>query len=150
MDIAFEPYHEARLAELLDLWVASWSEVYSDIDFNDRRQWLTEHIAGWIAHEGLCRIATIVTSGEMSGFVLIDARTGFLDQFCVSVACKGRGVAEALMAEARRVSPKAIVLGVNAMNHRAIRFYEREGFLKTGEGVNPRSGLPILHYRWQP
>jgi putative acetyltransferase len=148
--LAFHPFSDSNLPELLDLWVASWSEVYPEIDFSPRRPWFTDHIAAWIADNGQCRIATETTSGAMTGFILINPQTNLLDQICVGIAWKGRGVAEALMAEARRLSPREIRLDVNAMNHRALGFYQREGFVKTGEGVNPRSGLPIYHYRWQP
>jgi putative acetyltransferase len=150
VEFAFHPFKKTDLPELLDLWVASWSEVYAEIDFNQRRPWFTDHIADWTADNGLCRVATETTSGAMIGFILINPQTNLLDQICVGVAWKGKGVAEALMAETRRLSPCEIRLDVNAMNHRAIHFYEREGFAKTGEGVNPRSGLPIFHYRWQP
>jgi putative acetyltransferase len=150
VEVTFLPFSNADLPELLDLWVASWSEVYADIDFNQRRPWFTDHIAGWIAENGQCRIATETTSGEIVGFILINPQTHLLDQICVGITWKGRGVAEALMAEARRLSPRALHLDVNAVNHRALGFYQREGFVKTGEGVNPRSGLPIFHYRWQP
>ena len=44
--------------------------------------------------------------------------------------------------------PAGLELHVNLDNPRAIRFYEREGFVKIGEGVSERSGLTILHYRW--
>jgi putative acetyltransferase len=150
VEFTFRPYSDTDLPALLDLWVASWSQVYADIDFNQRRPWLTDHIAGCMADGGQCRIATETTSDEMVGFILINPQTCLLDQICVGITWKGGGVAEALMVEARRISPREIRLDVNAMNHRAIRFYEREGFFKTGEGVNPRSGLPIFHYRWQP
>jgi putative acetyltransferase len=147
---AFHDCVSAHLPELLDLWVDSWSEVYPNIDFNERRAWFVDHVTAWIDAGEPVRIAFDTTDGSMAGFILISPRTTLLDQICVGIAWKGRGVAKALLAEARRLSPKAIILDVNAMNHRAIRFYEREGFVKTGEGVNPRSGLPIFHYRWQP
>lgn len=62
----------------------------------------------------------------------------------------GSGVAKRLMNEAKRISPECILLEVNQGNARAIRFYERAGFERTGEGVNPFSGLPIWHYAWKP
>jgi putative acetyltransferase len=103
-----------------------------------------------VAKGGLCRVAESQLSGGLAGFILIDARAGLLDQICVGKNWKGKGVATVLMAEAKRLAPCALHLDVNAMNHRAIAFYRCQGFTKTGEGVNPRSGLPIFHYRWQP
>jgi putative acetyltransferase len=133
----------------MDLWVASWSEVHAAIDFEARRPWFAEHMAGWLAKGG-SRIGAFAEDERLTGFILLDQRDGHLDQFCVRPDLKGEGVAQALMAKARRLSPGGIKLDVNAMNIRAIAFYEREGFVKTGEGVNPTSGLPIVHYRWRP
>jgi putative acetyltransferase len=146
----FADYAATDLPELLDLWVASWSEVYAQIDFDERRPWFTGHVASWLREGGLCRVTRDSASGRMAGFILINPRTRLLNQICVGIPWKGRGVAVLLLEEARRLSPGEVRLDVNAMNHRAIRFYERQGFAKTGEGVNPRSGLPIFHYRWQP
>jgi putative acetyltransferase len=149
-DFRFADYAATNLTELLDLWVASWSEVYAGIDFNERRLWFTGHLASWLQEGGLCRVACDTASGRMAGFILINPSTRLLDQICVGIPWKGRGVAALLMNEAQRLSPSEVRLDVNAMNHRAIRFYERQGFANTGKGVNPRSGLPIFHYRWRP
>jgi hypothetical protein len=31
-----------------------------------------------------------------------------------------------------------------------VRFYEKNGFIKSGEDVNPRSGAPIYRMSWRP
>jgi putative acetyltransferase len=149
MTLVFRPIGSAHQRELMDLWVASWSEVYAAIDFEARRAWFAEHMAGWLRNGG-SRIGAFGGSGDLAGFILLDQRDGHLDQFCMRRDLKGAGAARALMAETKRLSPGGVHLDVNAMNIRAIRFYEREGFVRTGEGVNPTSGLPILHYRWRP
>jgi putative acetyltransferase len=148
--LSFRAAGSADLPELVDLWVESWSEVYDGIDFDARRGWFVDHIGAWTGAGGLCLAAFDGADGAMAGFILHKADEGHLDQLCVRRDRKGRGVAPALMAEAKRLSPDGVHLDVNAMNLRAIRFYEREGFVKTGEGVSPTSGLPIFRYRWRP
>jgi putative acetyltransferase len=43
-----------------------------------------------------------------------------------------------------------VTLLVNADNFRAIRFYERNGFARGGETVNPGSNRPVLKMAWKP
>ena len=47
------------------------------------------------------------------------------------------------------LSPDGITLLVNTDNARAIRFYERNGFVHAGEDVNPTSGRPVLKMAWK-
>ena len=54
------------------------------------------------------------------------------------------------MAEARRISPHGLDLKVNADNARAIRFYEKQGFVDVGEAINEISGAPVRLMRWRP
>jgi putative acetyltransferase len=61
-----------------------------------------------------------------------------------------RGVADLLLAEARRLSPQNLDLHVNQDNARAVRFYQKHGFVTVGEDVNPRSGAPIYRMQWRP
>jgi putative acetyltransferase len=62
----------------------------------------------------------------------------------------GSDVAMVLMDEARRISPSGVDLRVNADNARAIRFYEKQGFIDAGETVNEISGAPVRTMRWRP
>jgi len=50
---------------------------------------------------------------------------------------------------AKRRSPDGVTLLVNADNFRAIRFYERNGFVHAGEDVNPGSKRPVLKMAWK-
>lgn len=149
MDVSFEPLAHGDLPAILDLWVESWSHVYPAIRFDDRRDWFRGHVASWLEAGGVCRVGR-TRDGRLAGFILVDPATAQLDQICVAHDLKGAGYGLALLHEARRLSPRRVDLTVNAMNDRAIRFYEREGFRRTGEGVNPNSGLPVFHYRWEP
>lgn len=117
------------------------------IDFTLRRQWFYEHLLGLEA-AGAITICCFDGSGRLVGFATFDPASAYLDQLCVAPEAKGRGAAAFLLNEARRLSPKELILDVNQDNARAIRFYEREGFEKVAEGVNARSGLKTWRLRW--
>jgi putative acetyltransferase len=87
---------------------------------------------------------------EMVGFVTVDLATLYLDQIVVAPEYWGSSLASALIAEARRVSPRGLNLDVNTDNARAIAFYQKERFVITGDGINPLSGRPVHHMRWRP
>ena len=87
-------------------------------------------------------------AGALIGFVTIDA-SGYLDQLVVAPDHWGSELADALVDEAKRLSPDRITLLVNNDNARAIRFYERNGFVHAGEDVNPTSGRPVLRMEWK-
>ncbi|MCX7322732.1 MAG: GNAT family N-acetyltransferase, partial [Hyphomicrobiales bacterium] len=78
----------------------------------------------------------------------IDA-SGYLDQLVVAPAHWGSDVARLLMDEAKRLSPSGVTLKVNADNARAIGFYLRHGFVKTGDEVNA-SGRAVDVMAWMP
>ncbi|HEY8163830.1 MAG TPA: GNAT family N-acetyltransferase [Methylocystis sp.] len=141
---------ERDLSAMLDLWVAAWRATYPEIDFDARREWLTRQIAAQEA-EGAVTLCVFATDGKrLAGFVVINPDTGWLDQICVGLEFKGNGCAEALMAAARALSPGFVRLDVNADNMRAIRFYQRSGFVEIGRGANTLSGRPTITMEWRP
>ena len=128
------------------LWLETWKLAYPAIDFDKRVDWWRER---WRTE--LVPLAQIVVAehdGKMVGFVTIDG-TGYLDQLVVSPAQWGSPVSKSLVDEAKRLSPNGVTLKVNADNFRAIRFYVRNGFAKTGEEVNS-SGRAVWMMAWAP
>ena len=73
-----------------------------------------------------------------------------LDQIVVAPEVQGMGVAAALMTEAKRISPGGLDLYVNTDNLRAIQFYQKHGFVISGEALNWRSGAPVHKMSWRP
>lgn len=135
---------EAALA----LWLRTWQKTYPDIDFAARFDWWRKQ---WRDH--LVPNATIVVADaveQMVGFITVDRRTPYVDQLVVAPEFWGIGVATKLVAEAKRLSPAGLHLDVNTDNSRAIAFYEKEGFVITGNGVNAFSGRPVHYMNWQP
>ena len=141
---AFVPGH---MAELTDLWVASWAEAMPSIDFEARRGWFVDHLSALRDQGTLVWCAFDASTGAMAGVVTLDVATGLIDQLAVAPRMWGLGPARALLDVVRRAAKVPLVLDVNADNARAIRFYEREGFRRTGEGVNPNSGLKTFRYQ---
>jgi putative acetyltransferase len=140
------PYTAADEAAAIGLWRQSWQEAYPAIDFAARVDWWRER---WRSE--LVPSATIVVAeaaGTLAGFVTVNAATGYLDQIVVAPQHWGRGIAEMLLDEAKRLSPARLALHVNQDNARAIRFYRKHGFGIAGEDVNARSGAPIYLMKW--
>ncbi len=144
---------EEERAALLDLWVASWRATYPTIDFDARRPWFVEHLATREAEGAalICIFEDTSKPGErkLIGFVLIDPKTGWLDQIAVKPNAFGAGVGRELLNAAKRAAPGKIRLDVNADNFRALRFYKREGFTRVGAGVNKLSGRETAVLEWR-
>jgi putative acetyltransferase len=132
----------------IELWRRTWQQHYPQLDFTARLPWWRGR---W--RNELVPAATITVAergGALIGFVTVDPKSGYLDQIVVAPEAWGSELAAALMAEAKRLSPGGLELAVNADNVRAIRFYEKQGFVIIGEDVNPFSGAPVRKMSWRP
>lgn len=143
--VTLRPFRDADLPALTDLWVESWRAVLPQIDFDARRGWFAAHLAE-LAHGG-AEIVVAQAGPRLAGVLTVNPATGYVDQIAVARDRWGSGLARTLLAHAAERAPQGLELHVNADNPRAVRFYEREGFVTVGEGVSERSGLPILHMR---
>jgi putative acetyltransferase len=147
--LELRPFDRSQLAELTELWIASWRKAMPEIDFEARRGWFADHLRGLVDAGVLVEVAT-GEDGHIAGFVTIDRTNGHVDQLAVHPDHWGSGVAEVLIRSAAARAGRPIVLEVNEENARAVRFYERTGFTVTGRGANPLSGRPTLHMEWRP
>jgi putative acetyltransferase len=132
----------------IELWRRTWQIAYPRLDFSARLDWWRQRWRTELAPTAAITLAE--QAGQLVGFVTVDPGTGYLDQIVVAPEAWGSMVAAALLAEAKRLSPTGLDLAVNADNGRAIRFYEKQGFVLTGSDVNPRSGAPIHKMAWRP
>jgi putative acetyltransferase len=145
-DFTLRPYRAEDEDAAIELWRLTWQQAYPAIDFTARVPWWRER---W--RNELVPNAAIVVAEQseiLIGFVTID-RSGYLDQLVVSPDRWGSKLATALVDQAKRLSPNGVTLLVNKDNTRAIRFYERNGFVHAGEDVNPTSGRAVLKMRWK-
>jgi putative acetyltransferase len=140
------PYRPDDEDAAIALWEQTWQQAYPGIDFAARVAWWRER---W-RNDLVPKAAIIVAdqAGALVGFVTID-RKNYLDQLVVSPGHWGSNLGNALVDEAKRLSPNSITLLVNTDNTRAIRFYERNGFAHAGADVNPTSGHQVLRMEWK-
>jgi putative acetyltransferase len=142
------PYSPSDEAAAIELWRRTWQQHYPHLDFNARVDWWRERWRTELVPTTTITVAE--ADGELVGFVTVDPQTLYLDQIVVAPEAWGADVAPALIAEAKRISPRGLDLKVNADNSRAIRFYAKHGFAAAGDDVNPISGAPIRKMSWRP
>lgn len=145
--LTLRPYTPADEDAAIELWRRTWAKHYPRIDFTARVPWWRER---W--RKELVPVATIMLAerdGALVGFVTVDQKTRYLDQFVVAPEAWGTEVAGALVDEAKRLSPTGLDLLVNKDNARAIRFYEKHGFVHAGEDKNPVSGIAVNRMEWR-
>jgi putative acetyltransferase len=140
------PYRAADEDAAIALWLATWQRAYPEIDFAARVTWWRERWRGELVPNA--NIVVAEQTGTLAGFVTIDLKN-YLDQLVVAPDHWGSDLGNALVNEAKRLSPDQITLLVNTDNARAIRFYERNGFVRAGGDVNPTSGRPVLRMEWK-
>ncbi len=140
------PYRTEDEDAAIALWQRTWQQAYPSIDFAARVAWWRERWRNELVPNAAIMIAE--GSGQLVGFVTIDSKD-YLDQLVVAPDHWGSELGSALVNEAKRLSPDGITLLVNNDNARAIRFYERHGFVHAGEDANPTSGRPVLKMAWR-
>ena len=145
--IKLRAYAAADEDAAIELWRRTWQAAYPDIDFAARTGWWRER---W--RNELVPHATIVMAeagGALLGFVTVDPKSGYLDQIVVAPEGWGGDAATALLDAGKRISPGRLDLLVNTDNVRAMRFYEKHGFVRAGDDINPVSGRPVYRMRWR-
>jgi putative acetyltransferase len=142
------PYSAADEDAAVEVWRRTWQKHYAHIDFNARIAWWRERWRNELVPTARIVLADI--DGALAGFVTVDPKTTYLDQIVVAPEHWGSDVALTLLDEAKRLSPAGLYLLVNKDNFRAIRFYEKHGFVYAGEDKNPVSGLAVSRMTWRP
>jgi putative acetyltransferase len=155
-DFLLRPAIAADEDAVAELWRRTWQAAYPAIDFAARLGWWRERWHSELVP--LCTILVAETPGGMPdedqrmiiGFVTVDVRSGYLDQFAVAPEAWGAGAAAALLDAAKRIAPSGLDLHVNEDNARAMRFYQKHGFVFAAAEINARSGAPVHKMSWRP
>jgi putative acetyltransferase len=148
LPVTLRRYRAADEDAAIELWRQTWQVAYPAIDFSARLEWWRQRWRNELVPAATITVAEM--NGQMVGFVTVDPVSLDLDQIVVASEAWGSGVASILLAEAKRISPRGLDLHVNKDNARAIRFYEKQGFVICGEAMNWRSGAPVHTMSWRP
>lgn len=147
MPLILRPYSPADEDAAIELWRRTWAQHYPHIDFNARVGWWRERWRNELLP--VARVVMALNDEATIGFVTVDPKTRYLDQIVVAPEHWGSGIALALLDEAKRLSPDGLELLVNKDNARAIRFYQKHGFVYAGEDKNPVSGIAVNKMTWK-
>jgi len=115
--------------------------VHTDAEI---REWVIDHMVPeretWVADDHGRILAVMVLDGEM------------IDQLYVAPAEQRRGVGDAMLAHAKKLRPKRLVLYTFQSNTPARRFYEARGFvaIEFNDGARNEERAPDVLYQWTP
>ena len=145
------PYQPSDEGAALALWQRGWQQAYPQIDFSKRVDWFREHWRDELQlHAKIIVAETGLGSGGLAGFVAVSPRTGYLDQIVVAPETQRMGLGKLLIEAAKHVGREGLYLHVNKDNESGLDFYQKCGFVISGEDVNRRSGAPVYMMTWRP
>ena len=130
-----------------DVYLAAFKGTYDfPLAHTDQecRGWLAEVVVPqmetWVAEIGGRVVAMMVLDEAGIGHLYVDPPR------------QRHGVGSRLVALAKERRPDGLDLYTFQVNHRARRFYERQGFVVVtlGDGSGNEEGQPDVSYRWQP
>jgi GNAT superfamily N-acetyltransferase len=131
-----------------DVWLASWRATF---EFEPAHR--DEDVRRWLATELVPQHETWVAVDVDGAVVALMALSDdMVEQLYVAPALIGGGLGGRLIALARDRRPAGLDLYCFAVNHRARRFYEREGFTPVafGDGSGNEERQPDVRYAWRP
>jgi putative acetyltransferase len=136
--------------DVIQLWQRAWQKAMPGINFEkrfgDRRKYWKTKIVSKVPET---MIIVAERRGAVIGFMIIDWETGYLVELVVSWQFWKSTVGELLLSEAKWLSPTGVDLNVDPNNDRAVRFFEKHKFVKTGDVKKGPDG-PIQNMQWRP
>ncbi|HEX4302641.1 MAG TPA: GNAT family N-acetyltransferase [Rhizomicrobium sp.] len=146
-DIAIRPTREDEYDAVTQVWldshVSTGLAVAGEASFAELRARIPHEIAnGW-------QLYVAEQDGVIVAMLAFRTRTNYLDQIFVAPEHQHKGIGKRLLAFTREHLPDEILLRTAVGNHRAIAWYEREGFVRENEVFEPGWSGPRVYYRWK-
>ena len=146
MSVAIRRYRDEDREAVAKLWLDSWRSTRLPVASHVTNTGNLDRIDGELAAGWEVHLAW--DEDRLVGFLALKPGDACLDQLFISPEAQGSGVGRALLDLAKRRLPEGFWLRTSADNHRARRFYERNG-MRRGE-MQPHPSLCHLTviYRW--
>jgi GNAT superfamily N-acetyltransferase len=146
MPIAIRPYRDQDRHAVARLWLDGWrstglsvARLATEAGNYDRIG--RELAAGWEAHLAW-------DEDRLLGFLALKPASGCLDQLFIAPEAQGSGIGRLLLDLAKQRLPRGLWLRTARDNHRACRFYERNGLCRSEAQTHPSLGHRTIIYRW--
>ena len=146
MPVTIRPYRDADRAAVARVWCDSWQSTGLPVarlatEAANYERIGRELAAGWEVH--------LAWDGDrLVGFLALKLETGRLDQLFIAPEAQGTGIGRLLLDLAKTRLPNGLWLRTSADNHRARRFYERNGLRASETQPHPTLGHQTVIYRW--
>lgn len=138
------PYEERYTWPTVHMWRASMERA---LDIQDQHTW--EEQTNYLRHLATtCTVylAVETETDQVVGFIVFHGTE--LEQLYIHVDYQGMGIGLRLLNLAKERSPSKLQLYTFAVNEKAQRFYERNGFYIIGRGIEKESGMADIRYEW--
>jgi GNAT superfamily N-acetyltransferase len=144
--LVIRPARSDEYDEVARVWMNSWASTGLEDASNFLLAKLRARIPieiekGWslyVADDG----------GAVAAMLALHLPERYLDQLFVAPDYQGNNVGRTLLAFTRKHLPNEIWLRCVRENEKALRWYEREGFVFEKEQVEPMTGFVMKYYRW--
>jgi ribosomal protein S18 acetylase RimI-like enzyme len=151
--VLIRPFAQRHLEASFDVWRRAWASAVPDYDIDGmlpgwRRQFAEELLPRRIV------LAAETVDGAadpvLAGFAVFDPVRRWLDQLVVDPDRHRAGIGRLLIGTVGALAGGDIRFRVLKDNAGALRFYDRLGARREGEGLSPNSGWPCWLYVWTP
>jgi GNAT superfamily N-acetyltransferase len=138
---------ETDLDLVAKLWFESWQST--GMEFTRRhdeagfRRRIRQRFESWQAYVA-CRGADPV------GFLALTMEDARVDQLFIAPQHQRQGVGQLLLDFAKQKLPNGFWLRALVYNRGACAFYDAQGLPRVRTETNPKLGIPMVIYRWQP
>ena len=136
-------------ATIAKLWNETKRDAYPYLPLEQGRS-VEEDLGFFQGHiEPRCDIWVASRDDEIVGFMAMDG--SYVDRLYIHPRAQRQGAGEALLTEARSLSPDGLELHTHQENVSARAFYEKHGFVAVRFGVSPPpESVPDVEYHWRP